>query len=163
MAIATTLPITHSCGHTATRDLSHVPAGRRKTHAFGISKHQVCPKCLKSQKSQDLEKRNRAVLAEAAGFEEEHALPELTGSEKQVSWATRVRYQVLSEIQDADEHPEDQDTAEQTIQAAKALTRAGWWLDNTTDKDLDVDDLIELITTALDPAEDQPIESENPF
>ncbi|MGW9550906.1 hypothetical protein ACWG8W_07615 [Citricoccus zhacaiensis] len=36
--------------------------------------------------------------------------------------------------------------AEQVIEAAKSLTRSGWWLSNTADKGLDVDDFMAFTT-----------------
>jgi hypothetical protein len=39
--------------------------------------------------------------------------------------------------------------------------RAGWWIDNTRDEGLDVDDLLTLITTAVD--EGDLVATENPF
>ncbi|MFC0248394.1 hypothetical protein ACFFIO_07760 [Citricoccus parietis] len=39
--------------------------------------------------------------------------------------------------------------AEQVIEAAKSLTRAGWWLSNPTDKGLDVEDLMALTTATI--------------
>lgn len=162
MAIATKLPITFTCGHSETKDLASTPAGKRKAKAYGLGKNFVCTKCFRSSNQQALDKDNRQQLIDAQAFEEEHGFPELTGSAKQASWATRHRYQVLSEVLDSDdESPSGQATPEQVIDAAKTLTRAGWWLDNTTDKGLDVDDLIELITTAIDHEDLET--TENPF
>ena len=159
MAIKTALPIDFSCGHTETVDLAHVPAGRRKNHAFGLGKNRVCTKCFKAQGSADLDKLNRQTLLDAAEFEQEHDLPELTGSEKQINWATRTRYLVLAGI--LDQH--DEATASEVLEAATTLTRSGWWIENCTDKDLDTDDHIELITTADESGRPEPIETENPF
>lgn len=39
--------------------------------------------------------------------------------------------------------------ADHVIEAAKSLTRAGWWLSNTTDKSFDVDDLMALPTATI--------------
>ncbi|MCT2089726.1 hypothetical protein M3D92_10565 [Micrococcus terreus] len=159
MAIPTKFSIKHKCGHTQARDLAHVPAGKRKAHAFGISKNQDCIKCFRAADKEFLEQKNREVLVAAQGFEEEHGLPELTGSEKQIPWATRLRYQCLTEVLDNT----DAAAGSEVIQAAKALTRSGWWLDNTNDPDLELEDLVELITTAVDEKDLERIETENPF
>lgn len=51
--------------------------------------------------------------------------------------------------------------AEQVIEAAKSLTRAGWWLSNTTDKSLDVEDLMALPTATI--GEHEPAVTEELF
>ncbi|MCD0174039.1 hypothetical protein [Micrococcus luteus] len=164
MAIKTKLPIEFSCGHTETVDLARVPAGRRKAHAFGLGKNRVCTRCFRKKSGEDLELQNRQALLDADQFAQEHDLPDLTGSDKQVNWATRVRYQVLSDVLDSDETPEQQAQASRVVAAARELTRAGWWLDNTTDKDLTVGDFCELILTADESSNDvERIETENPF
>lgn len=164
MAIKTKLPIEFSCGHTETVDLAHVPAGRRKAHAFGLSKNRVCSPCFRAQGKADLEQHNRQTLLDAAEFEQQHELPDLTGSDKQINWATRVRYQALSQVLDSDETPEQQAQATRVLAAAHELTRSGWWIDNATDKDLTVEDIYELILTADESARDgERSETENPF
>lgn len=164
MAIKTKLPIEFSCGHTETVDLARVPAGRRKAHAFGLGKNRVCTSCFRKKNAEDLELQNRHTLLDADQFAQEHDLPDLTGSDKQVNWATRVRYQVLSDVLVSDETPDQHQQITDVLAAAQTLTRAGWWLDNATDKDLTVEDICELILTAEEPAEDvERIETENPF
>ena len=106
MAIKTKLPIEFSCGHTETVDLARVPAGRRKAHAFGLGKNRVCTSCFRKKSAEDLELQNRQTLLDADQFAQEHDLPDLTGSDKQVNWATRVRYQVLSDVLVSDETPD---------------------------------------------------------
>lgn len=163
MAIPTKLPIEFSCGHTETKDLSHKPAGKRKAHAFGLGKNFVCSRCFKKQGRANLERQDQELLADAMGFEEDHGLPELQGSDKQIKWATRIRYAVLTDILDS-ESPIQQYEAANTLETAKRLTHAGWWIDNLRETaDLDMDDLIELITTGADDTDDDHIASENPF
>lgn len=161
MAIPTTFSIQFKCGHSETKDLSSTPAGKRKARAFGLGKNFVCSRCFKASRRDELDKHDQDLLIQAQGFEEEHGLPELTGSEGQVRWATRLRYQVLTDLIDAAETHQPAFDAEQVIDVAKLLVRAGWWIDNTRDKDLTVDDLLTLITTAID--EDDLVATENPF
>ena len=164
MPIRTQLSIDFGCGHTETVDLAHVPAGRRKAHAFGLGKNRVCTKCFRAKGKQELEQLNRQLLLDAAEFEQQHDLPDLTGSEKQIDWATRARFQALSEIVDSDETPDDQAQAQQVLDTARTLTRSGWWIDNTTDKDLTVEDITELILTAEESNDGtETVENENPF
>lgn len=164
MAIPTKLSITFSCGHRETKDLSDTPAGKRKSRAYGLGKNFVCSKCFKKQGQQNLDHLNKETLADAMGFETEHDLPELEGSEKQVTWATKIRYEVLSEIKESDESPSQQGQAHNVLVLATDLTKAGWWIDNLRDtSDLHVDDLIELITTAVDDPDPNRVDTENPF
>ncbi|GAA3278235.1 hypothetical protein [Nesterenkonia halobia] len=146
MAIPTTFDIEYTCGHTETTDLSATPAGKRKGRAFGLGKNLVCSKCFKKKGKEELAKQNQQTLIEAGEQAEALDLPELDGTEKQVDWATRARYEALASIQD----DAAEATAAKTIDAAKQLVRAGWWIDNTTDKELDAEDLVELITTAAE-------------
>ena len=162
MAIPEIFSIEFSCGHTESQDLSSTPPGKRTATAFGRGKHYVCSKCFKAKGKAELEKQNKQKLIDAQSFEEEHGLPEIEGSEKQISWATRVRYEVLTEIVDSDESENDQHVAKRVIEISKSIPKAGWWLDNCTDKSLTVEDLIELITTAVD-EESEEITLENPF
>ena len=164
MAIPTKLPIKFSCGHTETKDLSSTPAGKRKSRAFGLGKNFVCSRCFRKQGQESLEQLNREILANAMAFEEDHSLPELQGSEKQVAWATKIRYEVLSDIVDSDDSATQQAQATQVLDTAHHLSQAGWWIDNCRDtSELDTDDLIELITTAVDESETDHIQTENPF
>ncbi|MGQ7786615.1 hypothetical protein [Nesterenkonia sp. K-15-9-6] len=158
MAIPTTYDITFQCGHTEAKDLSDTPAGKRKGRAFGLGKNFVCGRCFRKRGKEDLQKQNQQTLLDAEAFDAEHSLPALEGTEKQVDWATRARYEAVASILD-DDPAGDDGTA--ILAAARTLTRAGWWIDNTTDSDLDTDDLIELITTAQDDTEY--LETENPY
>ena len=100
MTIATSLRIKYKCGHTQSTDLSKVPAGRRKSHAYGLGTNRVCGRCFATENAAGREaflaERNAQTLAEAETFENDHDLPPLTGSEKQLAWATRTRYEILS-------------------------------------------------------------------
>jgi hypothetical protein len=161
MAIPTTLSIQFKCGHAETKDLSSTPAGKRKARAFGLGKNFVCSRCFKASRRDEFDKYNRDLLIQAQGFEEDHGLPGLTGSEGQVRWATRLRYQRLTDLIEAADTHQPAFDAEQVIEVVKSLVRAGWWIDNTRDEDLTVDDLLTLITTAVD--EDDLVATENPF
>lgn len=164
MAIKNALPVEFTCGHTETVDLAHIAAGRRKAHAFGLGKNYLCRKCFRAKGKEELEQKNRQTMIDAESFAQEHDLEELTGSDKQVAWATRVRYEVLSEILDSDEDEAQKAQAQDVLSTAKALTRSGWWLDNCTDEELTVDDLTELILTATeDSTEADHVQTENPF
>src|SRR5699024_10636402 len=143
---------------------SSTPAGKRSARAYGLGKHFVCTKCFKKQGQEQLQQQDQQLLADAMGFEQDHQLPELEGSEKQITWATKIRYEVLTEIMESTETPEQAQQAETAMQAANAITISGWWIDNLRDLEkFSVDDYIELITTADPTPETDRIETENPF
>src|SRR5699024_3203216 len=164
VAIPTKLPIEISGDHTEPKDLSHKPAGKRNAHAFALGKNIVYSSCIKKQGQANHQRQEQEVLADAMGFEEDHELPELQGSDKQIKWATRIRYTILADILDSEESPRQRSEGAHTLETAKRLINAGWWIDNLRDtSDLDTDDLIELITTGVDNTDDDHIASENPF
>lgn len=167
MAIATSLSIKYKCGHTQATDLSGVPAGRRKSHAYGLGKNRVCGKCFSKENSAGraafLAERNAQTLAEAESFENDHAIPPLTGSEKQLSWGTRSRYELLSkaleDLTTGDDAPmSGVDFEARILKPSRGILRASWWIDN---KEAEAEDLEELVSTAV--TEDEHIETENPF
>jgi hypothetical protein len=167
MAIATSLSIKYKCGHTQATDLSAIPAGRRKSHAYGLGKNRICGRCFSKDNAEGraafLAQRNAQALAEAESFENDHEIPPLTGSEKQLSWGTRTRYELLSkafeDLTVGDEALMTYEEFEARILApSRNVLRASWWIDN---KEAEVEDIEELVSTAV--TEDDRVESENPF
>lgn len=156
MAIATKFKIKFTCGHSEIKDLSDVPSGKRHDRARYMGKTYICNKCFKQVDKENLAKHNAQLLAEAEVFEEEHELPELTGSEKQISWATKVRYELLSAALEIVEDPEE------LLEPARTIGWAGWWIDY---KDADAEEVLELVQTGARKAQDREerVESENPF
>ena len=161
MAVATKYKIKFTCGHSEIKDLSTTLAGKRASKASWMGKNFTCNKCFKEQGTKELAKDNAQTLAEAETFEQENDLPELTGSEKQIPWATRVRYQLLAvgmdELQGAD------DQIDNLLAAARTINRAGWWIDY---KDADPDEVYEVVTTGAVKAAQraaETVETENPF
>lgn len=168
MAIATTVSIKYKCGHTQATDLSRVPAGRRKAHAYGMGLNRICGRCFTKENAAGREawlaERNAQALAEAESFEADHQLPPVEGSEKQVPWATRVRYELLSKglqalTVDADEPLSAEDFEQRILSPARQITRARWWIDNG---DAASEDVEELVSTAIEDTDDH-VETENPF
>lgn len=165
MAIPTKIAVKHTCGHTETRDLAKTPPGKRKSKAHWYGQNQTCSKCFKDQQTTQNKQDEGQRALDAAAFAEEHDLPELTGSEKQIFWASVVRHETLSAV--LDEH---QDAAP-VLEAAKATPFAGWWLDNLgwseqKENDYDAEDFAELILTgpaAQAERDATHVESENPF
>lgn len=93
--------------------------------------------------------------------ENDHDLPPLTGSEKQLSWATRTRYEILStalEELTGDGEMSAEDFESRILVPARKVLKPSWWIDN---KDAEPCDIEELVSTAVD--EDELVETENPF
>lgn len=183
MAIPTSFPVKYKCGHTEKRDMSNVAPSNRKqlaesdffaTKAGKDDDGMVCGRCFKEQSGADKEAFIRQLMLDTEAFEDHHELPELTGTEKQrtsglVDSARRDRYTVLSEVLDSNDAA---DQADETLDAARVLTWAGWWTNHlgykerAIDNEYGVEEYIELI---LDGAEQESkkepserIEPENP-
>lgn len=161
MAIPTKYKIKFKCSHLEIKDLSTTPAGKRASKARWMGENFDCTKCFKANDKKELAKLNAQTLADAEVFEEEHDLPELEGSEKQIPWATRVRFELLES--GLEEAAADESTIDELLAAARTITRAGWWIDY---KDADADEVFEVVTTgAVKAREDQDalVENENPY
>jgi hypothetical protein len=112
--------------------------------AWAIKNITECPDCYHTR----IEKERAAEAAEAAQKAEDHKLPELTGSEKQVAWALRIRQKAIEGFDEllakgeallAEEvEPEDREDLQQEIEVCRSArawylseqTTAAWWIDN---------------------------------
>lgn len=151
MAVQTKFEIEFSCGHEETRDLSDRPAGKRKGFASWLA-GQKCSECWKKEtRGEHLEERREAAAADAKKL----GLPELDGSDKQLLWAPLFRDSVVKnafeDLVRGDEASMTEAEFEDRVMVhARAITRAGWWMDNS---DAEPEDLEELVSTALDDEE----------
>jgi hypothetical protein len=100
---------------------------------------KMCAECYAAQRQQ--EATERAAQAQQAA--QAQSLPQLTGSDKQIAWASDIRQQMLVAIADlrvqakkAIEHPErdPQGTAPVVLavldEILKTRTEARWWIDS---------------------------------
>jgi hypothetical protein len=119
--------IAHACGHEQAHYIPGYPSQQdRKARWLRTTKCRTC--FLDDKRLEDAEAatRNAAAIAHLG-------LPELVGSDRQVSWATSIRMKRLAAIvavsstDDAYGH-----------QACVAVTDAKWWIDHRdlTDTDL---------------------------
>lgn len=108
--------ITYKCGHTAEVQLYGKESERQRKIEW--YKTINCPQCeAEAQKAE----------AEANG------LPELSGSDKQVAWATKIRNNALAIINEANEHNSEDKKKMLTEYRDKWLTietKAAYWIDN---------------------------------
>jgi hypothetical protein len=75
-----------SCGHTETRQLF----GKTKDREWRISEWErsgLCSKCWEAERQRQFDEENAVAMEKA----KEYGLPDLTGSEKQIAWATTLR------------------------------------------------------------------------
>lgn len=130
--------LTYACGHQEEKQLYGKMTERERIVAAAA--HHDCPAC-RAEKAK--------VADQAAG------LPALQGSEKQIGWASECRARLIPQIEAAIERGQaaiakidagefaDRATPEQCAterarleaaiakaQAIKAITRAGYWIDN---------------------------------
>lgn len=85
-------------------------------------------------------------------------MPPLEGTERAIAWGVRCRHQILSAAYTAlvVEGDTSETGWEEIEEAAKSITRAGWWIDQRSSQS---GDLAELLQAATD--SDRP--TENPF
>lgn len=118
--------VTFSCGHEETVQL-YGSVAERDRKAEWMSRACKCSAC----KAADREAEN-AKAVEAASA---NGRPALTGSEKQVAWATTIREKMVSELMKYRTDVTGVDDAKGKFDAAMvkflaANTKAGWWIDN---------------------------------
>lgn len=124
--------VTYSCGHTETKELYGAESERR-SYIEWAAKSGSCAACAQAEKA-------GADLATEA----EYDLPELTGSDKQVAWARKIRADLFRRI--AEELTIRRANAIKTGKAAEYDERTGrmmrllatetaarWWIDHKDD------------------------------
>jgi hypothetical protein len=116
-----------ACGHETTEQLF----GKERDRQAWIrgAATRLCPDCLAAKRK-----------TEAEAIQAESGLPELKGSEKQVVWATRIRADVLKEVDELRQKFERALTEaarskfleifDSWADGLKATTSASWWIDN---------------------------------
>lgn len=78
--------VTYSCGHTATKQLYGPEESRRRYIAWAADSG-LCADCYKADAAAALD-----------ALEVESALPALTGSQKQIAWARKIRGEKIADI-----------------------------------------------------------------
>lgn len=161
MAVKTIWQITHSCGHQAQRDLSDRAADRRAGFAEWLAK-QECSDCWRAAKEGDeqdkaawLEAKRAEEQAESEAWSERYRMPPLEGRERAVAWGVRCRHQVLAAAYTALvlEGETSEAEWEEIEEAARTITRAGWWIDQRSSEPGDLTELLEAATGADRPTE----------
>jgi hypothetical protein len=162
MAVKTSWPIDHLCGHTTTADLSARPADRRAGYARWLAGRN-CTDCWKADRDNDTAGKEAWLAAKRAEEQEaadawaaQYRMPPLEGPERTVGWAGRCRHQLVVGAHAVLVLEGEMDDAgwvavEETV---RTITRAGWWLDQ---READPADLPELLQATIDA--DRPTEN----
>ncbi len=138
--------VTFSCGHTELINLiGKVKDRERKIEYF--ENHGLCSECWEAERTRQFEEQNQKAAEEA----KEYGLPDLSGTEKQVAWATTIRQEFVAQAERNISYYEDKAAqpriaddpkrkvaAHELIQAMRqvvenrllAQTSARFWIDN---------------------------------
>ncbi|MEU9155434.1 hypothetical protein AB0D59_33985 [Streptomyces sp. NPDC048417] len=155
MAVKKIWTINHACGDTAQADLSGRPADRRAGYARWLAERD-CTDCWRATQGEDtgptaewLAKKRAAEQAEAEEWSTRYRMPPLDGTDRAIAWGTRCRHQLMATAYTALVLEGTTSEAEWVAieDAARPLTRAGWWLDQ---RDADPGDLPELLAAATE-------------
>ena len=65
---------------------------------WAANQEWTCPECYQTQREAERQAERQAANEAAAAKAEEQQLPQLQGSEKQVSWAMTIRQRMIDEI-----------------------------------------------------------------
>lgn len=131
---------TYACGHEGEISIF----GPTKDHDWKREREfeRLCPACRELHKQKKREETNKKAMAASI----EKGLPMLRGSEKQIAWATTIRYDFVDMVDYTAESNQDREvdipgcgsiTAEQWKEAFNALiaerTKAAFWIENRDD------------------------------
>lgn len=83
---------TYSCGHEGRVGINGPTKDRQRKADFRFS--GLCPECYKKHLEEEKEKKKQEVAEKSAEME----LPELSGTEKQVSWANDIRLKIIKNL-----------------------------------------------------------------
>ena len=108
--------VVFACGHTETKDLYGKSADRERKIEW-MGKYGLCSECYK-KKTQEQQDDRKA----------KNNLPDLTGSEKQVAWAEKIRDGIILDWENIEQQIEPRD--EKFINWLKNQIEARFWIDN---------------------------------
>ncbi|MFE5162955.1 hypothetical protein ACFRNT_31510 [Streptomyces sp. NPDC056697] len=153
MAVRTQWTVEHACSHQMVHDLSSRPADKRAGFARWLAAKD-CPDCWQATRDTGTQSKEQWLAAKrakeqqaAAEWAERFDMPPLEGSERALDWGERSRHQLMSAAHTAlvIEGTWDEADWAELEKKARAITRAGWWIDQ---RDADSTDLLELFNAA---------------
>lgn len=114
--------ITYRCGHTAEVQLYGSYKDRERKIAY--YKTIDCPECRANKANEDAKENGYAVL---------------TGSAKQVGWASDIRAAKMAEADKlATKVNKNKDLFDGAVKQMKNETSASWWIDRSDDTIMDI-------------------------
>jgi hypothetical protein len=122
--------VTRACGHTETVALF----GKGKDRDWrleNVEPQKLCYECWQAELARQREEEYQKAVQEA----QESGLPGLTGTEKQIAWAERIRISILEKVEGLldkmlkSENP-NLENIELARRAIQAKTSASWWIDH---------------------------------
>ncbi len=119
-----TYNITHSCGHQAEIRIFGTMADRQRKADFVAT--QSCSACARQARAVSA----TAADAEMGAAEVAQALPAMTGSEKQIAWARRLRLEAIEALAALEQAAPFTSQIEELVTRMLARTEAKWWIDH---------------------------------
>lgn len=89
--------VSHSCGHSQEHQLFG-PTRDRDSKASWLET-TLCTECWKAQQDKERAEKIASENARSAELEAKNNLPQLSGSEKQISWARSIRQQMIDSME----------------------------------------------------------------
>ena len=114
--------INHVCGHTEVHQIYGTNAHGERDRKEAWLATQPCSECRQAQREAERAEATAKATEQAAKL----AMPELTGSEKQVAWALAIRATALEGLKKELVKPE------LAAQIVALETSAKWWIENRT-------------------------------
>jgi hypothetical protein len=131
--------VQHRCGHRINWDLSHKPPDRQVGFATWLAMRD-CTRCWWT-KRRSPKHQTRAISrpprtarqqTETQNWEKAERMPVLSGSDKAVSWAIRIRRHLLLAARGhlGATPGTEEEFARRYADPAKQVTIAAWWIDH---------------------------------
>ncbi|MFJ8980203.1 hypothetical protein [Streptomyces sp. NPDC102282] len=118
---------------------------------------QISTDCWRASKEEDeqdkaawLKAKRAEEQAESEAWSEQYLMPPLGGTERAVAWGVRCRHQVLAAAYTAlvTEGEISEAEWEGIKESARAVTRAGWWIEQRSSQPDDLPELLRAATEA---------------
>lgn len=131
MAKATAICTCEKCGNTFKREkICYNRAEANSFEVWAVANCTECPDCYKERKQAERETENKAVEEKAS----ELSLPELSGSPKQIAWASTIRAKIIVALNEQKADEAHQEALKDFIAwVISSYTDARYWIDHRFD------------------------------
>lgn len=129
--------ITHTCGHDECHQIcgTNVNGEREKKEEW--LKTTKCQECWTKENKIKREQEHAAALEIAKKTEEQIAMPDLSGSDKQIAWARSLRAEYIGKVNQS-----KLSIFIELMQDKPVMQTAKWWIDNRSVLHHMIDDMI---------------------